>query len=58
MSYHLTQVCMSVENTHEQHTPFITLKEALMAAPFLLLPNFTLPFIVVTDASMLAGGGE
>jgi transposase InsO family protein len=43
--------------TNKQHTAFITLKEALITAPVLRLPNFNLTFIVVTDASMIAVGG-
>jgi len=43
--------------TNKQHTAFVTLKEALITAPVLRLPNFSLPFIVVTDASMIAVGG-
>lgn len=36
--------------THEQETAFCTLKQALMAAPVLALPDFTQPFCIYTDA--------
>ncbi|CAF5077770.1 unnamed protein product, partial [Rotaria socialis] len=41
----------------KQHTAFVTLKEALLTAPVLRLPDFNLTFIVVTDASAIAVGG-
>ncbi|CAF5077954.1 unnamed protein product, partial [Rotaria socialis] len=40
----------------KQHTAFVTLKEALLTAPVLRLPDFNLTFIVVTDASAIAVG--
>ena len=43
--------------TNKHHTAFITLKEALLTAPVLRLPDFGLTFIVVTDASLIAVGG-
>ncbi|CAF3028738.1 unnamed protein product [Rotaria sp. Silwood2] len=43
--------------TNKQHTAFVTLKEALLTAPVLRLPDFNLTFIVVTDASAIAVGG-
>ncbi|CAF3434864.1 unnamed protein product [Rotaria socialis] len=43
--------------TSKQHTAFVTLKEALLTAPVLRLPDFNLTFIVVTDASAIAVGG-
>ena len=53
----LTKDNYKFEWTNRQHTAFITLKEALLTAPVLRLPDFNLTFIVVTDASMIAVGG-
>jgi transposase InsO family protein len=53
----LTKDNYKFEWTNRQHTSFITLKEALITAPVLRLPDFNLTFIVVTDASMVAVGG-
>jgi hypothetical protein len=53
----LTKDNYKFEWTHKQHTAFITLKEALLTAPVLRLPDFKLTFIVVTDASMIAVAG-
>lgn len=41
---------------HESQTAFEQLKGAVMAAPVLALPNFTLPFAVETDTSSHAMG--
>ncbi len=53
----LTRDNSRFEWTNRQHTAFTTLKEALLTAPVLRLPDFKLPFIVVTDASIIAVGG-
>ena len=52
----LTRANSRFKWTSKQHTAYITLKEALVTAPVLRLPDFKLPFIVVTDASMSAVG--
>lgn len=43
--------------TSQHQAAFVTLKDCLASAPVLRLPDFTLPFLVVTDASMSAVGG-
>ena len=53
----LTKDNHKFEWTNKHHTAFITLKEALLTAPVLRLPDFSLTFIVVTDASLVAVGG-
>jgi len=42
--------------TSKSQAAFDTLKEVMTAAPVLALPNFTLPFIIETDASNTAMG--
>jgi hypothetical protein len=42
--------------TPEHQTAFVTLKQALLSARVLALPNFTKPFVVVSDASGLGVG--
>ncbi|CAF2747692.1 unnamed protein product [Rotaria sp. Silwood2] len=53
----LTKANYKFKWTNKQHTAFLTLKEALLTAPVLRLPDFNLTFIVVTDASLTAVGG-
>ena len=53
----LTRTFSRFHWTHQHQHAFVTLKEALMTAPVLRLPDFQLPFIVVTDASSVAIGG-
>ena len=53
----LTKDNHKFEWTNKHHTAFITLKGALLMAPVLRLPDFSLTFIVVPDASEVAVGG-
>ena len=41
----------------EQEDSFVRLKSALQAAPVLILPNFSRPFVLTTDASGSCVGG-
>jgi hypothetical protein len=42
--------------TPSHEASFVALKEALISAPVLALPNFSLPFSLETDASQLGVG--
>ena len=52
----LTKDNHKFEWTNKHHTAFITLREALLMAPVLRLSDFSLTFIVVTDACLVAVG--
>lgn len=52
----LTRVTEAFEWTDQRQNSFDTLKTKLMEAPSLALPDFTLPFLLYTDASFVGLG--
>ena len=52
----LTKDNVSWQWTDKEENSFCTLKRSLVLAPVLHMPNFDLPFVVTTDASLVSVG--